>query len=726
MWKLARILHSDTVDSDSGILGKMTPGKRRDESRRGRLRVCSTIIAALLAFSFALSAQTLDRADALWKARRYQEANEVFKALVAANPNNAHYRVRWGRLYLDHWQPAEADGLFDEALKLDPKSAEAMLGKALVAAESFAGESAELAHRALELDPKLVEAQELLARLALEDDNREKAAEEAHRALALDPQSVEARAILASIDWLEDKKDSPWDPHAARGYQTAGHFFMLNRRYAESVAYYRKAIALDPSLYAAQSQLAINLMRLGQDQEAQALLKDCWDHDFQDAATANSLKLLDTYKNYVTFRTSRTILKLHKKEAELLHPYFEAEMERVIATYEKRYRFQLPGPVQVEVYPNHDDFAVRTTGMPGLGILGVTFGMVVAMDSPSGRPPGSFHWASTLWHEMSHVFTLTMTQSHVPRWFTEGIAVHEETAASPEWGDRLGPEEIAAIEHKQLLPVADLDRGFVHPKNDAQVVVSYYQAGKICDFITEKWGWDTILAMLADFAHDQETGAVIRKELKISPEEFDKQFLARIDAETAKVAQNFDRWRAAARQVNELEKKKDYDGAIKLGTEFRDVYPEFVEAGSLYEALAEAEMAKQDKAAAIDEWERYVHMGGRNPDTFEKLAGALMEAGKGKEAAAILNRLNWIYPEDNLLHQRLGGLWLDEGNTAGAVREFHALVSNHPVDPAEAHYDLARAYNQNRQRDQARDEVLAALEIAPDFKPAQKLFLELQ
>jgi hypothetical protein len=39
-----------------------------------------------------------------------------------------------------------------------------------------------------------------------------------------------------------------------------------------------------------------------------------------------------------------------------------------------------------------------------------------------------------------------MTNSKVPRWFTEGIAVHEETAASPEWGDRLGPEEIMAIQ----------------------------------------------------------------------------------------------------------------------------------------------------------------------------------------------------------------------------------------------------------------------------------------
>ena len=72
---------------------------------------------------------------------------------------------------------------------------------------------------------------------------------------------------------------------------------------------------------------------------------------------------------------------------------------------------------------SHADFAVRTVGLPGLGALGVTFGTVVAMDSPSGRKPGSFNWATTLWHEMDHVFVLTATHNRVPRWFAEGLAV---------------------------------------------------------------------------------------------------------------------------------------------------------------------------------------------------------------------------------------------------------------------------------------------------------------
>ena len=50
---------------------------------------------------------------------------------------------------------------------------------------------------------------------------------------------------------------------------------------------------------------------------------------------------MDSYKNFVTFKTTDTILKLHKKEAELLRPYFEAELERAIATYEKKYKLKL-------------------------------------------------------------------------------------------------------------------------------------------------------------------------------------------------------------------------------------------------------------------------------------------------------------------------------------------------------------------------------------------------
>ncbi len=224
-------------------------------------------------------------------------------------------------------------------------------------------------------------------------------------------------------------------------------------------------------------------MRLGQSDEARQLLTLCYQNGYRNDATVNSLRLLDTLKDFATFTDATTVLKLSRKESELLYPYFHDVLTQAINDYQTKYRIRLDGPVQVEVYPDHEDFAVRTLGMPGLGALGVTFGQVVAMDSPSGRKPGEFHWASTLRHEMSHVFILKATRHRVPRWFTEGLAVHEETEASPEWGDSITPDIIVALRDHKLLPVAEMDRGFVHPEYETQVLVSYFEAGRMCDYI---------------------------------------------------------------------------------------------------------------------------------------------------------------------------------------------------------------------------------------------------
>ena len=368
---------------------------------------------------------------------------------------------------------------------------------------------------------------------------------------------------------------------------------------------------------------------------------------------------------------------------------------------------------------------MRTLGMPGLGALGVTFGYSVAMDSPSGRKPGTFHWASTLWHEMSHVYTLTATGHRVPRWFTEGLAVHEETAISPDWGDRLSPDVISAIKNKKLLSISELDRGFVHPTAPGQVIVSYFQAGRICDYINEKWGWDTLLAMLHDFGAGEATPAVVRKELKIEPDEFDTGFLAYVEASTKNAVDHFDEWKKSLKSMVDKSNAKDWDGVIKDGTAIRDLYPDYVEEHSVYEALAEAYLAKGNKPAAIAELQRYEKIGGRDPESLKLLSKTLEEAGRTAEAADALNRLNFIYPMDAAAHRSLGGLWLVQNNVKGAIREYAAVLAKNPQDPAQAHFDLARAYHADKQDEQAKEELLAALEAAPGFRPAQKLLLEL-
>ncbi len=693
------------------------------------MRLTRSLLMLLASCGF-LRGQSLQQAEALWRAHDYQNAVKAFDALIAANPKNADYRIRFGQFFFERYDPEEAARLFQEALEIDPKNARAHLGLAVVLADQFSGKASEEADKALELDPKLAAAHALKARMALEDDDPKKAIEEADAALAIDKSDVQPIAIHAALDLLRDKPSS-WlskIDNRAKGFETIAHFFVINRRYEDGIEYYRKAIQADPELWTAHSELGVNLMRLGRSDEAYKELELAFNNDHSsDAATRNSLKLMDTYKEYKTYTTPTTILMVHSKEAEALRPYFEAEMKRAMSVYEKKYQFKLKRPIQVEVYPNHEDFAVRTMGLPGLGALGVTFNDVVAMDSPSGRPPGQFHWASTMWHELSHVYILTLTNDRVPRWFTEGLAVHEETATTPDWGDRITPEIITAIRDKKLLPVAEIDRGFVHPKFPAQVIVSYFEAGKMCDYIAERWGESKLLDIAREFAKNRPTVDVIREQLGMEPEAFDKDFLAKVEKETDVTVRNFKEWTTGLGELNKLVKSADTkpDELIAKGRALEYFYPDYVEIGNPYLIVAKACLAKEDKACALEEYSKYSKQSGRDADAIKKYADLLKENGRLKEAEAALDRLNFVNPLDQDLHERLGSLYLATNDAALAVREFGALVALHPIDVAGSRYNLAKAYKAQGLEDKAREEALNALEAAPDFRPAQKLLLEL-
>ena len=388
---------------------------------------------------------------------------------------------------------------------------------------------------------------------------------------------------------------------------------------------------------------------------------------------------------------------------------------------------KLPAPVQVEVYPDHEDFAVRTMGMPGLGALGVTFGEVVAMDSPSAHKPGDFNWGATLWHEMSHVYILSATNHRVPRWFTEGLAVHEEGERSPEWKDPVTPEVLVAIRDKKLLPVAKLDRGFVYPEYPSQVIVSYFQAGSICDFIKAKWGEEKLLDMVHSYAKLLTTEQAVKGDLGLAPEEFDRQYLAWIEGKYGAEAAHFDQWREKLKAAFAALQQKQYDMVLAQGAQIVAMYPEYIQDANAYELIAAADNAKGDSKAELAILTAYEQEGGQMPVTLKRLAALQEGAGQKAEAVATLERLNYVYPvKDEDLHRHLGDLMYAQKQYDGAIREYNALIASNPGDKAGAQFSLAQAYFAADQMDKAQESVLAALEIAPGYRPAQKLLLELQ
>ncbi len=150
-----------------------------------------------------------------------------------------------------------------------------------------------------------------------------------------------------------------------------------------------------------------------------------------------------------------------------------------------------------------------------------------------------------------------------------------------------------------------------------------------------------------------------------------------------------------------------------------------MEHGSAYELLAKLYLEKGDKAHAMVQLEAYSKIGGRDPDTVKKLATLQEEAGHKKEAMATLTRLLYIDPIDQDLLTRLGSLELANGDPADAIRDYRTVVYMHPLDQAASHFNLAQALHAAGHDDQARDEVVASLEAAPGYRPAQKMLLEL-
>ena len=151
----------------------------------------------------------------------------------------------------------------------------------------------------------------------------------------------------------------------------------------------------------------------------------------------------------------------------------------------------------------------------------------------------------------------------VPRWFSEGVSVYEEWRSGPTPGVRLPMNIYAAMREDKFLPIADLDEGFIRPTYEDQVIVSYMQAGLICQFIDERYGDDKLALMLKAFAEGASSVESIERVLDLSPSAFDRAFSAFVDEEHGDFLARFDDWNAAQAAAAQAFAEDDWDNAIK-------------------------------------------------------------------------------------------------------------------------------------------------------------------
>jgi tetratricopeptide (TPR) repeat protein len=435
----------------------------------------------------------------------FKDALTAYDRAIAADSTDPEPRIRLGELFTEKYSGSDAQQTLDAALAHNPKHPRALVASARRRYQDGEPGATELLRQSIAVNPGYADAHVFLAQLAIDAEDYATALDEANKALATDPTSAPALAMLGATRYLQgdaagfddvSRRAAAANPSDATFYIVLAQASARNRLYKEAAAFARKGTELDAKAWPAWGLLGMNELRTGLMREGRGHLDQAFKGDPYDVWIKNTLDLLDATATYPETSSPRFRFVVDSAESGLFTLYAASLAEEAYDSLAARYGYRPPTPIRLEVYANHADFSVRTVGLAGLGALGVSFGNVMAMDSPSARPVGEFNWGSTLWHELAHVFTLGMTDHRVPRWLSEGLSVYEERRARHGWGADVTPDFLLAFKAGRLAPPSRMNDGFIRPQYPQQVIHSYYEASLLCEMIEKEFGPRAIVDML--------------------------------------------------------------------------------------------------------------------------------------------------------------------------------------------------------------------------------------
>jgi tetratricopeptide (TPR) repeat protein len=683
---------------------------------------------------------------------RPRDANGLFRDAERAGGDPAIVETAWGELFLEKHNLPEALKSFQAALTADPEWAPAHAGVARVLEDEDPPKAALAAEKAIAIDAELADAHLLLAGLHLDADRDTEAKGEIDKVLAVNPAHPEAHALRAAMAYVKDDKATfdreiaaalDTNPAYGEGYRLAGQLAASHYRFEEAAALAEKGVALDPANSRAAGDLGMHLLRTGDEPGARRALDRSFRADPYDVIVFNLLKMLDKLEQFAVERDGDMVFKMHRDEAPVLKEYAVPLAKDAIKTLSARYNFTPTGPIYVEVFPDHDDFAVRNLGLPGMiGALGACFGHVVTMDSPKARPPGTFSWEATLWHELAHVITLQMSKQRIPRWLTEGISVYEEGRQRPEWGRDMEVTFARAMDKGKVLKLRDLNAGFTRPDT---ITLAYYEASLLVEHIVATRGQQALNTLVRSFADGVDSDAALKRAINVDFDGLQASFTKALDdkfgtmrhalhdVDTPVDASSIDALKAAA-----TAKPESYMSQLALGQALAKagdpsafaplqrasvLVPNAIGDESPHAIMAALAEKLNDRPRALKEYEALIASDHTNVEAARKLWTLAEAAGDDRLMTLAVTRIVSLDPFDAAAHTGWGRIALRKRDAPVATREFRAAIQTGAPDKAAAHCDLGESYMLAGNRAAAKKEALAALEIAPSFERAQELLL---
>ena len=435
---------------------------------------------------------------------------KFYDRALKMHPDHRDALLASGELALEKQDFELAADTFQAALKKYPDDADLYFGVARSLERSEPPLAAHALSMTLKNNHRHLPALLYQAENAIDAEQYDEALRLLDKILAINAKQPAAwayRSVIANLrndpkgaDFFRDGALSTWSKNPWIDH-LIGRKLSQKYQFAEGAAHQKKSLEFAVTFGPARVQLTQDLLRLGKEEDGWKLGEAAHKADAYDVHLFNLMQLHDELSKYRAIETDGFLIRMEAKEAAIYGNAVVDLLQRARKTLCGKYGLELKDRITVEIFPEPNDFAVRTFGMPGAsGYLGVCFGRVITANSPASQKDHPSNWQAVLWHEFCHVVTLELTHNRMPRWLSEGISVYEERQANPTWGQRMTASNRARIVSGRLTPIRELSGAFLRPETTADLNFAYFQSSLVVEFFVERYGLEKLKNVLADLA----------------------------------------------------------------------------------------------------------------------------------------------------------------------------------------------------------------------------------
>ncbi len=680
--------------------------------------------------------------------------SQYFVAAKKKDPKLEASYLAVAALALKHSDYKRAADELRLGLKQHGESPSLRFGLACAFAPSDRAESMKHIERVLETNARHEGALVLRAEHLISAERFDEAEESLTKATEINSGSPRAWALRSVIATLRDNDPAKASESRAKALEqwprnpevdhVIGACLSKAYRFAEGAQQQREVLALDPNYLPAKLQLAHDLMRLGDTDEAWKLAAEVREADGYNTQAHNLGLLEKEMAKYRSEQQNDFIFRMTDHDWQVYGPRALALLREAKAVLGPKYGHTFDKPTRVEFFPSQQDFAIRTFGaLGGQGLLGVCFGTVITVNSPGSLAHGRNNWESTLWHEFCHVVTLSVTHNRMPRWLSEGISVYEEKQRDPAWGMRMDAKwRKMILEDSKLTPLGEMSSAFMKAESSDDMLFAYYESSAAVDWMIATHGWDKFRALLAELATGTRINDALAKHLapmdQLEPAFADhmialaKNYAPKADwtkpegddlaAYLKDHPTNLTALRAAADDALDA---KQWDKALTIGQKLIDLEPEDTTGDSGYWIKGKAlhQLNKLD-----EETQLLRTLAAKSADAlpvFLRLIELDTKAQRWPElqqdAARAFSLNPFLQQPNEALAQAAEALHQNDA----AIEHNERLLQLSPTNPAMIRFKLATLLK-DKDGAKAKRHLLEALVLAPRFRDAQQLLLQMQ